>query len=308
VTSEEMKAILSLAESISPVDAERIEDRRANTTAALYGTLSEGTVADARPLGGRPALWIHPLGTNTSEGYIVLYLHGGAFEVGSASDYQAFCSRLAVRLNATVVAIDYRLAPEHAFPAAVEDAVAGYRELIQGDRPPSNVAIVGDSAGGGLVISCLIALRRAQLPQPAAAVAISAWADLTSEPDSRRRCAESDPFISGEMLKRAADQYLGYTDPRNPLASPARAPISELTGLAPVLLQVAGNEVLADDSCSLADSLVKAGGTVSLEVTGEAFHVWHMAGDGVPEARSAMDSLCRFVVDRWQAGPTVQRP
>lgn len=298
MTSAEMKAILNLADHLSPMDAPRIEDRRANTTAALYGPLSEGTVADSRPLGGRPALWIRPLEMSADQGRIVLYLHGGAFEVGSASDYQAFCSRLALRLGATVVAIDYRLAPEHRFPAAVDDAVAAYRELIRSDRQFSSIAIVGDSAGGGLVMSCLIAVRRAQLPQPAAAVAISAWADLTSDPDSRRRCAESDPFIKLEMLQRAADQYLGDVDPRNPLASPAQAPIEDLSGLAPVLLQAAGNEILVDDSCSLADRIVKAGGSVSLEVIAEAFHVWLMAGDAVPEARQAMDSLRRFVAAR----------
>jgi monoterpene epsilon-lactone hydrolase len=305
VTSQEMKAILQLGDSLPPMDTERLEDRRANTSAALYGPLSEGTAAEAQPLGGRPALWIRPVELNSAGGQAVnavnavLYLHGGAFEVGSPSDYQAFCSRLALNLRATIVVPDYRLAPEHPFPAAVDDALAAYRDLI-GSVPSSKVALVGDSAGGGLVASCLIAARRAQLPQPAAAVAISAWADLTLEPDSRRRCAASDPFISTEHLQRAAEQYLVDTDPGNPLASPARASVDELSDLAPILLQVAGNEILADDSCSLADRIVKAGGTVSLEVTGEAFHVWHMAGEAVPEARLATASLCRFVIERWQ--------
>jgi epsilon-lactone hydrolase len=303
MTSEEMKAILSLAEEISPVDGGSVEDRRANMSASLYGPLSEGTVADARPLGGRPALCIRPLEISADEERIVLYLHGGAFELGSPSDYQVFCSRLALRLAVTVVAIDYRLAPEHRFPAAVDDAVAAYRELIQSDPPFPKIAIVGDSAGGGLVMSCLISLRRAQLPQPVAAAAFSAWADLTSEPDSRRRCAHSDPFIRPEMLQRAAGQYLGDADPQNPLASPARASADDLSGLAPILLQAAGNEVLVDDSCFLADRIVRAGGSVSLEVTGEAFHVWVLAGDGTPEARQAMNSLCQFLTERWQTNP-----
>jgi acetyl esterase/lipase len=295
-----MRTILDLAYSISSVDAERLEDRRANASAALYGPLSEGTVAEARPLGGRPALWIHSVDVSVGEGGVILYLHGGAFEVGSPSDYQSFCSRLARRLGATVVALDYRLAPEHTFPAAVDDAVAAYGELIE-RVSPADLAVVGDSAGGGLVMSCLIALRRGQLPQPAAAVALSAWADLTSDPDSRRRCAEQDPFITPGMLQRAADQYLGGADPVDPLASPAKALVDDLSGLAPILFQAAGNEILVDDSCTLADSIAKAGGSVSLEVIAEAFHVWHMAGDTVPEARWAMDSLCQFVSLRWLA-------
>jgi monoterpene epsilon-lactone hydrolase len=299
MTSNEMKAILALAENLSPVSADRIEDRRANTSAALHGPLSEGTVAEDRPLGGRPALWIQPLDKRAAEGHIILYLHGGLFEVGSPSDYQAFCSRLALRLGATVVVVDYRLAPEHPFPGAVDDTVAAYRELIHLGRPCTNTALVGDSAGGGLVMSCLIALHRGQLPQPAAAAAISPWADLTSNPESRRRCAESDPFLTIEMLQRAADQYLGDADPRDPLASPSLATKRDLSGLAPILLQAAGNEILVDDSCSLADRIIKAGGSASLEVTGEAFHVWHVAGDTVPEARHAMDSLCHFISARW---------
>jgi monoterpene epsilon-lactone hydrolase len=298
VASEEMEAILAMAEGIAPMDAERIEDRRAATSAALVGPLAEGTVVEDRSLGGRPALWFYPEGMDARDDRTVLYLHGGVFEVGSPSDYQAFCSRLALRLSATVVALDYRLAPEHRFPSAVDDVLAAYRELIE-RVAPSKVAIIGDSAGGGLVVSCLIAARRADLLQPAAAVSLSAWADLTPEPDSRLRCAASDPFIKSEMLQRAADQYLVKADPRDPLASPAHASMDELADLAPMLLQAAGNEILADDSSILADRVIKAGGDVALEITGAAFHVWIMAGDAIPEARRAMDSLCQFVTGRW---------
>jgi acetyl esterase/lipase len=297
MTSEAMAAILSMAEGVPPVDAERVEDRRAAVSAALHGPLAEGAVAEARPLGGSPALWIRPEGLGEPD-HVVLYVHGGAFEVGSPSDYQAFCSRLALRLGATVAALDYRLAPEHRFPAAVDDVVAAYRDLI-GRVPSSTVAVVGDSAGGGLVLSCLIAAGRAGLPQPAAAVALSAWADLTSEPGSRRRCAAGDPFVRSGMLQRAADQYLDDADPRDPLASPAHATLDDVGDLAPVLLQAAGNEILVDDSRLVAERIIEAGGSVSLEVPARAFHVWVLAGDGIPESRLAMDSLCRFVTERW---------
>ena len=298
MTSEAMTAILANSASIALPDSDRVEERRATTSAALFGPLTDGTVAEWGELGGRPALWIRPA-TTTSSGPTVLYLHGGAFEVGSPTDYQAFCSRLAARLDATVVAPDYRLAPEHPFPAAVDDVLAAYRDLSDSGQAPESIALVGDSAGGGLVLSCLLAARRAGLPQPAAAVGISSWADLTLEADSHRRCATSDPFITRPMLHRAAQHYLAGTDPRDPLASPVHAPPEELTDLAPILLQGAANEVLADDSTTMADHITAAGGDVTIEMWPQAFHAWHMAGDGIPESRDAVDQALRFIEERW---------
>jgi acetyl esterase/lipase len=297
--SAEMAAILELGRTLALPDQERVEDRRAATEAALLGPLAPGTTAEGAPVGGRPALWFRTERTGGTDGRIVLYLHGGVFEVGSPRAYQAFCSSLALLLDATVVAPDYRLAPEYPFPAAVEDTVAAYRSLIASGRPPSTVALIGDSAGGGLVLSCLIAARRQGLPQPAAAVALSAWADLTVGGDSHQRCAETDPFIKTSMLRRAAQSYLAGADPKDPLASPAHATADELADLAPVLLQAAANEVLADDSALLAERIAAAGGDVTLELCPAAFHVWPMAGPAVPEAGQALDSLGRFVHDRW---------
>jgi acetyl esterase/lipase len=244
-------------------------------------------------------LWIRPDGPAVSDGPVLLYLHGGAFEVCSPRAYQAFCSNLALRLDATVVVPDYRLAPEYPFPAAVEDSAAAFRDLLDAGHPASTLALMGDSAGGGLVLSCLIVAKREGLPQPAAAVALSAWADLTLAADSHRRCAETDPFIRTAMLQRAAHHYLAGWDPKDPLASPVHAAADELTGLAPVLLQAAANEVLADDSATAAERIAAAGGDVTLELCPEAFHVWQMAGAGVPESEEALGSLSRFVRERW---------
>jgi monoterpene epsilon-lactone hydrolase len=297
--SPEMAAILQLGGSYSLPDQGRVEDRRLTAEAALLGPLAEGTNAQEASLGGRPALWIRPDEMSHKDGPILLYLHGGAFEVCSPRAYQAFCSRLALRLNATVVVPDYRLAPEHPFPAAITDVAAAYRELIGAGRPASTLALMGDSAGGGLVLSCLIAAKREGLPQPAAAVALSAWADLTLDADSHRRCAETDPFIRMAMLRRAAQHYLVGCDPKDPLASPALAAAGELADLAPLLLQAAANEVLVDDSATVAERIASAGGDVTLELCPEAFHVWQMAGVGVPESEEALGSLTRFVRERW---------
>jgi epsilon-lactone hydrolase len=297
--SAEMVAILQLASSYALADQDRVEDRRVTAETALLGPLAAGTNAQDVALGGRQALMISPDEMSPTEGPILLYLHGGAFEVCSPHAYQAFCSSLALRLSATVVVPDYRLAPEHPFPAAIEDAAAAYRGLIEAGHQASAIALMGDSAGGGLVLSTLIAAKREGLPQPAAAVALSAWADLTLEADSHRRCADTDPFIRTAMLQRAAEHYLAGWDPKDPMASPAYASADELTGLAPVLLQAAANEVLVDDSTTVAERIAAAGGHVTLELWPEAFHVWHMAGAGVPESEEALDSLTRFVRERW---------
>lgn len=300
MTSDAMTAILQHGSSIALPDSDQIEERRATTSAALLGPLTDGTAAAWNDLGGRPALWIHPSTTSPSSDSTVLYLHGGAFEVGSPADYQAFCSRLASRLGATVVTPEYRLAPEHPFPAAIDDVLAAYRGLLEAGRPASTIALVGDSAGGGLVLSCLLAARRAGLPQPATAVGLSTWADLTLDADSHQRCATSDPFIATAMLRRAAKHYLTGTDPHDPLASPVYALPEELVGLAPILLHAAANEVLADDSTTMAEHITAAGGDVTIDMWPEAFHAWHMAGDDIPESRDAFDQVLRFIEEHWR--------
>jgi monoterpene epsilon-lactone hydrolase len=301
MTSDETKAILELGRSNPVFDDERVEDRRANTEAMLGGPPAAGTDAVDAPLAGRPARWFRPDGRSITDGPVVLYLHGGVYEVGSPLAYQPFCSALALLLDAVVLAVDYRLAPEHPFPAALDDALAAYRALLDQGHPSSATAVVGDSAGGGLALACLIAARRAGLPQPAAAVAISPWTDLTNDVASRRRCEDTDPFIKPAMLRRAAEQYLAGADPKDPLASPAHAAADDLAGLAPVLLQAAANEVLADDATVVAERLALAGGDVTLELCPEAFHVYPMAGPGVPEAAEALGNLARFLHDRWSA-------
>jgi monoterpene epsilon-lactone hydrolase len=292
-----MAAALELGHRNPMPDHERVEDRRSAVEAQLGGPLAEGTTEETRTLGGRPALWMRPA-EDTGERTVV-YLHGGAYEVGSPTAYRSFSSKLGVLLRVTVVVPDYRLAPEHVFPAAVDDALAVYRELL--DRvPASSLALVGDSAGGGLVLATLLAAQRAGLPQPASAATLSAWTDLTVTADSVQRCATTDPFIPAAMLRRAATAYLAGADPLDPLASPVHASRDELGSLAPLLLQAAANEVLADDSIAMAQRIDDAGGQATLDLCPEAFHVWILAGDGIPESRRALETLVRFVNQHWQ--------
>ena len=297
--SAEMAAILEFGRNNPRPDHEDIAHRRADVEATLIGPVAHGASVDEITVGTRSAIRISPDQKNPADGPTVLYLHGGAFEVGSARSYQAFCSLLAQLLDATVIVPEYRLAPEHPFPAAIDDVVAAYRGLLDMGHAAPALALVGDSAGGGLVLSCLIAARRVGLPQPAAAVTLSAWTDLSLQTESHGRCAGSDPFITTPMLRRAAQNYLAGADPGDPLASPVAATSEDLAGLAPVLMYAAANEVLADDSAGMAERMSAAGGDVTLELCPEAFHVWHMAGSGVPESEAALQSMARFLRLRW---------
>jgi monoterpene epsilon-lactone hydrolase len=194
-----------------------------------------------------------------------------------------------------VLLLDYRLAPEHPYPAAVEDAVQAYRWLLAGGVDAAAIAIAGDSAGGGLTISTLLALRDEGLPQPGAAVAISPWTDLTLQAASIEALAERDPIVRASDLTRYRDWYLGGADPRHPGASPAHA---DLTGLPPLLVHVGEAEVLLDDAVILTENGRRDGVDVTLETWPEMVHVWHVFAGRVPESTAAVDRIGAFLQQR----------
>ncbi len=256
---------------------------------------------DARGTAGRLDHVHRPDGRRRpGAGPVVVYLHGGADEIGSIHAYRRFASELAVLLDAAVVIVEYRLAPEHPFPAAVDDALAAYRELLDGGHEPATIALIGDSAGGGLVVATMLAVGRARLLQPAAGVCLSPWADLTLTADSYERCARTDPFLDRVQMAQSAANYLAGADPHDPLASPARAPLAELGALAPLLIQASAAEAIADDASLLGDRIREAGGEVRCELWPDLTHVWHTMDPEIPEVREARATIARFIGERWK--------
>ncbi|MEE9453253.1 MAG: alpha/beta hydrolase [Paracoccaceae bacterium] len=229
---------------------------------------------------------------NSDSETIVLFLHGGGYVFGSSKSHSAMAAQVALRLGCSVLVLDYRLAPEHRCPAAVKDACAAYNWLIQRGWQSEKIAIVGDSAGGGLAISMLVALRDAGKPLPAAAVCISPWVDLTLSGDSYITRKSIDPAVQESVVIEVADHYLGNTDPTNPVASPYFA---DLTGLPPLLIQVGAREILFSDAEMLRDKARAAQVDVSFEEWPGMIHVWHFYATDLSDGRKALDRVAQFL-------------
>jgi acetyl esterase/lipase len=222
----------------------------------------------------------------------VLYLHGGGYVCGSPAHYRDFIWRIADAAAARVLVIDYRLAPEHPFPAAVDDAVAAYRWLLSQGADPRRMTIMGDSAGGGLTFATLLRLRDERVPLPAAAVALSPWTDLALTGETHRRNARSDPMLSPKHATTFAKHYLAGADSKHPYASPL---YGDPRGLPPALIQVGSDEILRDDAERIADRLRIAACAVELEIWPRMPHVWHLFARILPESRQAIDRIGEFV-------------
>jgi acetyl esterase/lipase len=222
-------------------------------------------------------------------GPVVLYIHGGGFTAGSAAAYRGLSSRFSAACGCRVLAIDYRLAPEDPFPAALEDCHAAYRWLA---RDSKSIICIGDSAGGNLVAALLLKLRDGGGPLPAAAVCISSVFDLALTGESVTGRAARDPVILAESLRLCSSAYLGKADSRTPLASPLYA---DLAGLPPLLIQVGSEEMLRDDSLRFACKAADAGVEVSFEEWPGMIHVWHLFADRLAEGRAAIARVGEFV-------------
>jgi acetyl esterase/lipase len=243
-------------------------------------------------IGGRNAVRCVPEGSNPHS--IILYLHGGGYVAGSAHGYRHLCARLAKLVGAPAFVLEYRLAPEHRFPAALDDAVAAYRSLIETGTEPKSIVIIGDSAGGGLTVATLVALRDASLPLPAGAALISPWTDLEGTGASVVEKADADPILAADTIPSMAAYYLGDQSPRLPLASPIHA---DLTGLPPLLIQVGEDEILLDDARRLAEHAKAAGVDVSLRIWPGLFHVWHLTAGVLREGEEGIAEAAGFLRD-----------
>lgn len=240
---------------------------------------------------GRPARWYRPEGGDTSRA--VLYLHGGAYVSGSLESHRNIGARLAVAAGAPLLALDYRLAPEDPFPAAINDAIAAWTWLVtDGGIGAARVAICGDSAGGGLTTATMIALRDAGAPLPAAAALLSPWVDLGCRGTSHSARADIEPMLRTQFLEADAKRYAGSDgDVLHPLVSPVEA---DLSSLPPVLIHVGTDEILFDDAVTLHERLDAAGVDSQLDVWPDMFHVWHGC-PLLPEAHEAVRQIGRFV-------------
>ncbi len=225
----------------------------------------------------------------------ILYFHGGGYVIGSAATHRRLAYDLSAASGAEVLSLDYRLAPEHPFPAAVDDAVAGYEFLLAEGAAPGDVAVGGDSAGGGLVVAFLVAVKQRGLPMPAAGLAISPWVDMEALGESIESRAEADPTVVKSRLLQMADLYLAGADPRSPLAAPLYA---DLSGLPPLLIQVGDAEILLSDSTRLAEAARAAGVDVRLEVSDRMIHVWHLYAPLLSEGGEAIDVAGAFIAER----------
>jgi monoterpene epsilon-lactone hydrolase len=223
---------------------------------------------------------------------VILYFHGGVYVIGSAGATVPLAADLARRSNAKVVSIDYRLAPEHPYPAAVEDARSAYEGLLSQGIEPSSIAFTGESAGGGLVVALLLALRDADRPMPSSAFLMSPYADLTLSGRTIADKQDVDPLFTGETLRRRVGDYVAGADPSDPLISPV---FGDLRGLPPMLIQVGSHEILLSDAIRLAGRAAEADVAIALEVTPGVPHVFQAYAAVLDEGDTALNRAAEFL-------------
>ena len=252
--------------------------------------------SSTRPDSQLPGEWVWPNDGVQTDGVVILYLHGGAYYMGSPATHRALTTELANAARACVFALDYRLAPEHPFPAALDDAKFAYQTLIARGIAPGSIVLAGDSAGGGLALATLVALRDDGVPLPACAILLSPWADLSVDEESG-----GDAFAqSRRAMRTAAALYLQDASAGEPLASPARA---SLHGLVPLQIQTSDAEALYQDACRLAGRVMQSRGRVELSVWHGLPHAWHCFTPFIPEARAGLRMAAAFM-RRYVSAPS----
>ena len=278
------------------VNAEKADVHRMRTVwHTLANTLWTASGVDVRRTGfaGMRAEWLTP--QSPAQGKAMLYLHGGAYVFGNCATHRQLVSYVARACGVRALVIEYRLAPEHRFPAAIDDSLAAYRAQREEGYAPGDILIAGDSAGGGLVMALLLSLRDSGEEMPAGGLLFSPWLDLTASGESMTTRAQRDPWFKPPDMPIIASYYCEEDEYRNPLVSPVFADVS---GLPPIYIQVGDDEILLSDSTRIADNIKAAGGEVTLEIWPDMFHVFQVFVHQMPESRAAIDQLAPFVKSR----------
>ena len=291
MASPELDTVLQMIRARSLEVRNTIEDHRLSYERIMAKLPMEDDITTEKlAAGGVPAEWIDA--PNADKSTVLLYLHGGGYAFGSMRTHRVMLAHISRAAGARVLGLDYRLAPEFPFPAPVEDSLAAYRWLLSQGVDPKKIVIGGDSAGGGLMVAVLVALRYIGEPMPAAGVGISAWTDMEATGQSFMSNAEVDPSVNRDRILSIAKLYMADKDPSAPLASPIHA---DLTGLPPLLLQVGSIETLLDDTNELAKRAKAAGVQVEVDVWDDMPHVWHHFAPILPEARQAIGRIGEFM-------------
>ncbi|MDY6905371.1 MAG: alpha/beta hydrolase [Thermodesulfobacteriota bacterium] len=292
--SKEMQAVINVLQKgkdSTPADLTAEMMRKGFEQMAALNRPPDKGVYKPDTLAGVPVEWV--AFPEAPANRIMLYLHGGAYAAGSMNTHRNLCGRLAKATEMTVLMVDYRLAPENPFPAALEDAVAVYRCLIaEKDIKPADMVIAGDSAGGGLTLATMLKLKETGEPLPRAAVCMSPWTDLALTGETIKTKAEDDPFLIAEAIGRFAGLYLNGEDAKNPMASPL---YGDLSGLPPLLIQVGDRECLLDDSRRLAERAKAADVPVKLETWEGMVHVFQIFAGIATESARAIENIAEFL-------------
>lgn len=263
---------------------------RAAESARYIGRVPKGIEVEKIDIDGIRAEWLNPLAFAKEK--VILYLHGGGYVGGSIETHRLICGVMAKSTRAKVLLPAYRLAPENPFPAALDDALKVYHWLLAQGYKPANIIIAGDSAGGGLSVATVLALRDAKEPLPTAIVCISPWADLTLKGQTHITKAKSEAVLTTDALREGALYYADKERLDHPLISPVYA---DFHGLPPMLIQVGSEEILLDDATTLAEKARADGVAVELKVWDGLWHVWHAFGNLVPESRRAFEEIGQFI-------------
>ncbi len=261
------------------------------------GKVPAEVVRDVVDANGVTAEWVSWPGCERDK--VLLYFHGGGYVFGGPDSHRNIAWRLSREVGVRVLVVDYRLAPENVFPAAVEDATASYRWLLDQGIEAERIAVAGDSAGGGLAVSLMVNLKNLGLPLPKVAALLSPWVDLAMTGESAERNAEADAMISPAAITKFATAYLGESDPKAPLASPIYA---DLAGLPPTYVVVGSTEVLLSDSETLVEKIKSAGGQADIKIWPKMPHVFPILAGTIPEAGKAIEDIGEFV--RGELGTT----